>query len=161
MTADRWELWAGDLGATLADLADGHVLFLTAPPLPGGEVVATRPRALDELLRRRRVVDAPYLQCLRTGSVLVVELVGAASWGGHYPWSRGQDAALQELGWDRPRRAGDVGYVLDGESAPPWPPVERIAETVDLIVATLRSVCQVADPASLRLAVRRLPSTGD
>lgn len=151
MTHEAWDAWAAGLAADIRDLRDGQALFVTAPALPGVDVPVAPVRALDELLRRRLLVDAPYLQCLRTGSTLVVELVGAAFWGGHYPWSRGDDAALLDLGWDRPRRPGEVGYVLDGDSAPPWPPVERIGEAVDLILTTLRTVCRVADPSSVRV----------
>lgn len=161
MTPNSWEWWAADLATAVRGLADGEVLALTAPPIPGAEVVAKPPRALDHLLRRQVVVASPYLQCLRVETTLLVELVGAVSWGGHYPWTREQDAALQELGWDRPRRSWEVGYVLDGESRPPWPPLERIAETVALVVATLQTVCRVSDPSSVQLEVRRLPSTGE
>lgn len=126
-----WELLERRLAEELAALGEHEFLVVGEPPPPQ----PPRPGPL-----RRRPAPPPhrYVQVLHAKQTLWAECVGATVFGGDYPLTDEQHAAIRALGWHAP------GDPHDDEPPPAYPNYwrtvadDRVAEVGRLVAGALR-----------------------
>lgn len=92
-----------------------------------------------------------FVQTHRTEQLLYVECVGARSFGGRHAWTPAQEAMLERVGWvHRPESIGERVYVIGHHpELNGYVPIGEARTVAGLMVATMRDVVGIADPASL------------
>jgi hypothetical protein len=137
-----WQAWAAALVDIVRALDDAASVTLTATPADARPVLL-RPARLGGLLPARHEVVAPWVRLERSEDHLRGRCVGSESFGGPFPFSPEEDAALLALGWHRPG-AGDgdtyVRFWPDDVPQGPFLPHAEAERAVAMVVATFRTV---------------------
>jgi len=90
--------------------------------------------------------SAAFVQALCMGPGLYLECVGSTSFGGGHAWDAAAEESLAALGWAQETQFGNAVYRVDV-------PTDASERAAGILVATLRDVAGIADPAALTVSM--------
>lgn len=94
--APSWAAWQELLVTAALGLGDGESVTVEAPQHAAR--MAKVPRRMP-LMPHKRVLTRPWIRLTRSEDLLRGQLVGAEVFGGAFPWTADEHAALVDLGW--------------------------------------------------------------
>lgn len=146
-----WSALEHSLAVTLGALReDGFVVVEPAAARSQPE----RRTVLQRLFRTAQVDSGPFVQARAGGGHVYVECVGTRSLGGRHAWTPAQEARLTQVGWVHVLLPfGDPVYVPAAEEPDGWLGRDAVPRAARLMVATMRDVVGVAQPASVDITV--------
>jgi len=139
---DPWTRWAATLVEAVLGLADGEAVTLTAVDAAARPVLL-RPARLGGFVPARHSLVAPWVRLARVEDHLRGHCVGAESFGGPFPLSPQEDAALLTLGWHHPGQGDGDDYVRfwpDDVPQGPFLPRDEAERVVVMVERTFREV---------------------
>lgn len=137
-----WQAWATGLVEAVRALDDGASLTVSAAEADARPVLR-RKAHLGGFLPARHAVLAPWVRLARVEDHLRGHCVGAVSFGGSFPFSPEEDAALLALGWHHPGRGDGDDYVRfwpDDVPHGPFLPSDEAERAAAAVAATFRGV---------------------
>lgn len=158
---DAWQAWATTLVETVRALADGAAVTVTAAPADARPVLLRRAR-LGGFVPARHDVVAPWVRLRRVEDHLRGACVGAEAFGGRFPFSPREDAALLALGWHHPGSSDGHDYVRfwpDDVPQGPFLARDEADRAVAMVAATFREV--LVGEGSLPNLVRDPPNSSN
>ena len=153
---DAWQAWTAALVDAVRSLADGASLTASAAEADARPVLLRKAR-LGGFLPARHAVLTPWVRLVRVEAHLRGHCVGAVTFGGSFPFSPEEDAALLALGWHHPGRGDGDDYVRfwpDDVPRGPFLPREEAERAAAAVAATFREVLLGADAAGLPTLTR-------
>ena len=151
-----WRAWQVEVVAAVSALADGASLGLAATEAEARPVLLRRSH-LGGFIPAKHEVLAPWVRLVRVEDHLRGHCVGAASFGGPFPFSPEEDAALLALGWHHPGHGdGDhyVRYFPDDVPQGPFIPRDEAERAAGMVAATFREVLLGGDTPGLPAITR-------
>jgi hypothetical protein len=135
-----WREWEDVLVTALRALSEGESVTVEAPARAAR--LARLPRRRVPLLPPKRAMTAPWVRLTRMEDILRGQCVGADVFGGGFPWTAEEHAALLTLGW-HPSLADGEDYVRfwpDDVPQGPYLPREDAERAAEVVARTVREV---------------------
>jgi T3SS (YopN, CesT) and YbjN peptide-binding chaperone 3 len=139
---EAWSTWSADLVEAVRALADGESLTVTADTADARPVLL-RPARLGGFVPAKHSLVAPWVRLGRSEDFLQGHCVGSEAFGGPFPLSPEEDAALLALGWHHPGPGDGEHYVRfwpDDVPLGPYLPLDEAQRAVAMVLATFREV---------------------
>ena len=137
-----WRAWQTEVVAAVSGLADGGSLTLSAAEGDARPVLLRKAR-LGGFIPAKHDVIAPWVRLVRVEDHLRGRCVGAESFGGPFPFSPDEDAALLALGWHHPGHGDGRDYLRffpDDVPQGPFIPRNEAERAAAMVAATFREV---------------------
>ena len=139
---DGWPAWTTALVDAIRSLGDGATLTVSAAEADARPVLLRKAR-LGGFVPARHAVVTPWVRLVRVEDHLRGHCVGAVSFGGPFPFSPEEDAALLALGWHHPGHGDGDDYVRfwpDDVPHGPFLPRDEAERAATAVAATFREV---------------------
>ncbi len=139
---DPWDAWQAEVVEAVRSLPDGGSLTLAAAE-GDARPVRVRKARLGGFIPAKHVVVAPWVRLERDEDLLRGVCVGAESFGGSFPFSPEEDAALLTLGWHHQSAAEGRDYLRfwpDDVPQGPFLPLDDARRAAAMVAATFRQV---------------------
>ena len=146
-----WRAWQAEVVAAVSALADGASLTLAAAEADARPVLL-RKAHLGGFIPAKHEVVAPWVRLVRVEDHLRGHCVGAEAFGGPFPFSPDEDAALLALGWHHPGHGDGDDYVRffpDDVPQGPFIPRDEAERAAAMVAATFREVLLGGDATGL------------
>lgn len=153
---DAWPAWVAALADDVGALADGGSLTVSAAEADARPALLRKAR-LGGFLPARHAVLTPWVRLVRVEDHLRGHCVGSVSFGGPFPFSPEEDAALLALGWHHPGRGDGDDYVRfwpDDVPHGPFLPRDEAERAAAAVAATFREVLLGDGPGGLPSVTR-------
>lgn len=151
--AAAWAQWSADLTSRLRLLQEGRGLLVSARAELARPHLVRRGR-LGGFLPARHEPASPWVALVRDEDHVRGSCVGAESFGGAFPISPDEDAALLALGWHHPGPMDGPDYIRwwpDDVAFAAYLPQSDAAAAVTTTARTVHEVYGAADPAALTI----------
>jgi hypothetical protein len=139
-TDPTWESWREVLVTAALGLGDGESVTVEAPQ-SAARMARGEPRRMP-FLPPKRSLTRPWLRLTRVEDLLRGQCVGAEVFGGAFPWTAEEHAALVGLGWHASLADGPdyVRFWPDDVPGVPFLARSDAERAADVVAATLHEV---------------------